>query len=162
MDDQSLSPCSGREVRRLIMTYPILLKQSVKRGTPRSSVQPDDDLVPSCLVVRWEIPEVQRIFVRGIPVNGQGPRVGLANVEVDLRDGSPVYSVLLRLGIERGRLPFLIARGFGLDGFAALGELLGFLVWVLDRGHARQPEGDGVESRKMHSSSMLHGENGYK
>lgn len=132
------------------MTYSIFLEQPVEGGTSRSSVQPDDDLVPSCLVVGREVPEVQRIFVRGIPVNGQGTRVRLANVEVNLWDAGPVYSVLLRLGIERGRLPFLVARGFGLDGFAALGELLGFLVRVLDSGHARQPEGDGVESRKMH------------
>jgi hypothetical protein len=57
-----------------------------------AAVQPDENLLVRRRVGRREEPEEKVVLVVGVAADGQQPGIGLANVEVDIRDALAIDS----------------------------------------------------------------------
>jgi len=88
--------------------WAILLKEAFKTRTARSTIEPDQDLVASEFVGRRNEPKVQLGRIRLVG-DWQQTGVGLANVEVDIGDCSPINGKLGGVGVLRQNESLVLA-----------------------------------------------------
>jgi hypothetical protein len=64
------------------------LQETLERGAARTTIQPDSDLLTSIWVCGREKPEIELRSLVGLVGDWEQTGVRLANVEVDIRDGT--------------------------------------------------------------------------